>query len=190
MTSRVHEPGNANLVITAAALIVAMTTIFTGEASAQTPASPPTNPTDNAAPRIPIRIALQTEAAFGVLRGSFHNQLAGARVDLRFSPRVSFGGYLGYVNLKGKDGRAHAVLPYAQIEYMAGDPSSRVRIPLRFASGYLPNNGPVVRVATGLAFTLGPNVDLITEVLAPMVWLTNNQTLLSMNLSLELVFRL
>jgi hypothetical protein len=47
----------------------------------------------------------------------------------------------------------------------------------------------VVRLAAGLAFALTPRVDLVTE-LAPMIWVTNNQTLLSMNLALELAFRM
>ena len=38
--------------------------------------------------------------------------------------------------MKGKDGRAHDLLAYAQVEYMALAPGSFVRIPLRFASGY------------------------------------------------------
>ncbi len=141
-------------------------------------------------PSPPLRLAVQTEAATGVVTGRFYNQLVGARVDLQFSSRVSLGGYLGYVNLKGKDGRASDLLPYAQLEYRTGAPGDSVRIPFRFASGYLPRNGPVVRLATGLAFALTPRVDLVTELLAPMFWVTNNQTLLSMNLSLELSFRL
>jgi hypothetical protein len=142
-------------------------------------------------PRLRARLALQTEAAFGALTGSFHNQLAGARLDLQFSPRVSFGGYLGYANLKGRVGRASNLLSFAQVEYMAGpaDPS-RVRVPIRFGSGYLPGNGPVVRAAAGLAFPLTRNMDLVSEILAPMIWVTNDQMLLSMNLSLELAIRL
>ncbi len=138
---------------------------------------------------IPLRLATQTEAAGGVVTGHFYNQLVGLRLDAQFSPQVSCGGYLGYVNLKGKDGRASDLLPYAQLEYRTGAPGDTVRIPLRFASGYLPRNGPVVRLAAGLAFALTPRVDLVTE-LAPMIWVTNNQTLLSMNLALEFAFRL
>jgi hypothetical protein len=217
MTSRVRPPHNTRFVVITAQLIVGLALAALGDAQAQTPAIAPENPTPpplsasaptltptsapqvasqtatpspEVAPHIPIRVALQTEAAVGVVKGSFYNHLLGARVDLQFSSRVSFGGYLGYVNLKGKDGRAHSVLPTAQVEYLVGDPASRVRIPLRFASGYLPGNGPVVRAATGLAFALGPRVDLITELVAPMVWLTNNQMLMSMNLSLELAVRL
>ena len=139
---------------------------------------------------LPFRLAVQTEAATGVATGAFHNQLAGARLDLQFSPRVSFGGYLGYANLKGKDGRTSNLLTYAEVEYRTGAAGDAVRIPFRFASGYLPRNGPVVRLATGLAFALTPRLDLVTELLAPMFWVTNDQMLLSMNVSLELAFKL
>jgi hypothetical protein len=138
--------------------------------------------------RLPMRLALQTEAAIGVYPGDFYNHLVGGRFDLVFSPHVSFGGYLGYANLKGKDGRASNLLAYAQVEYLAGDPHG-VRVPLRFASGYLPRNGPVMRLSGGFAFPLAPTIDLVTEVLAPMIWLTGDQMVLSMDLAAELVFR-
>jgi hypothetical protein len=166
-------------------------------ARAQAPAPPPAvaaAPVPPSAPHpddeIPLRLALQTEGAFGVATGSFYNQLVGARLDLRFSPSTSLGGYVGYANLKGANGRAHSVLTYAQLEYVLGDPAAAVRVPLRFASGYLGSNGPVVRTALGLAFALGKKVDLVTELLAPTVWFTNNQTLLSLDLSLELAIKL
>jgi len=168
-------------------------------ARAQTPpgqATPPVAvaPAPAAAPAadtsLPVRLALQLEAATGVATGPFHNQLLGGRVDWTFSPHLSLGAYLGYANLKGKDGRAHSALTYAELEYMASDPKATVRIPIRFASGYLGANGPIVRLAGGLAFALTPKVDLVTELLAPMVWFTNNQTLLSLNLALELSLRL
>ena len=163
----------------------------------QTPPPPPDAaapavqaPPSAAAPSIPLRLAAQVEVASGVATGSFHNEARRwAAPDGRFSPRVSLGGYLAFATLKGKDGHAHAPLTYAQVEYLAGDPTSWLRFPLRFATGCLAENGPVVRAATGLSFTVGRSVDLVAE-LAPMVWLTNNQTLLSVNLALELAFRL
>jgi hypothetical protein len=160
-------------------------------ARAQTPppavaAVPPAAPPPEG---IPLRLAIQVEAANGVVTGSFHNQLLGLRLDGRFSPHLSLGGYLGFADLKGKDGRAHAALTYALLEYLAGDPAATVRYPLRFASGYLAANGPVVRLSGGLAIAVGKTVDLIGEI-APMVWLTNNQTLLSLGASLELAFRI
>ena len=69
---------------------------------------------------------------------------------------------------------------------MAGA-AGAIRIPLRFASGYLPRNGPVVRLSTGFAFPLTPTIDLVTELLAPMIWLTGDQMVLSMDLAAELV---
>ena len=145
--------------------------------------------TPPASDRIPMRFAVQTEAAIGVYPGDFYNHLAGVRLDLVFSPHVSFGGYVGYANLKGKDGRANNVLPYAQVEYMLGSPGG-IRFPLRFASGYLPRNGPVVRLSAGFAFPLTPKIDLVTELLVPTIWITRDQMLLSMDLALELLFRL
>ena len=157
-------------------------------AAAQSGAVQATAPEPPPPGRLPMRLALQTEGAVGVYPGDFYNHLAGLRLDLLFSPRVAFGGYLGYANLKGKDGRAHDLLPYVQVEYTAG-PAGGVRIPIRFASGYLPRNGPVARVATGFAFALTPALDLVTELLAPMVWVTGNQMVLSMDLAAELSFR-
>jgi len=166
-------------------------------ARAQTPSSQTAPvavaPQPGAAPAaeasLPVRLAFQLEAAQGVGTGPFSNRLLGGRADWRFSQKLSLGAYLGYANLKGKDGRAHSALTYAELEYLAGDPASTVRWPVRFASGYLGANGPVVRLAGGLAIALSPKVDLVPE-LASMVWFTNNQTLLSLNLALELSFKL
>jgi hypothetical protein len=158
--------------------------------AAPTPAAlAPSVPAQAPAPEpLSLRLAVQTEAAIGFYPGDFYNHLVGARLDVVVSPHVSFGGYLGYTNLKGKDGRAHDLLPYAQVEYLAGPPGG-VRIPLRFASGYLPRNGPIVRMSAGFAFPVGKNVDLITELLAPMIWVTRDQMVISMNLAAELAFR-
>ena len=149
---------------------------------AETPAPP-------ASPGIPLRASVQLEAANGVITGGFHNQLLGARLDGGFSAHLSLGGYLGVADLKGKDGRAHAALTYAILEYRTGQADARVRCPLSFASGYLTANGPVARVAGGLAVRLATRVELVGE-LAWMVWLTNNQNLLSLDGSLAVAVRL
>jgi hypothetical protein len=138
---------------------------------------------------IPLRFAIQTEGARGAVTGPFYNHMLGARLDLVVSPHISFGGYLGYVNLKGKDGRTGNLLPYASIEYLAGDPIATTRLLLRFASGYLPNNGPVARMAGGVAISLSARTQLIAEI-APMFWVTNDQMLLSINGAIELAWRI
>ena len=172
-------------------LVVAFATLgLGGAARAQTPpvaVAPASAPEAEAT--LPVRLALHLEGAAGVATGGFRNGLIGGRVDLRVSPNISLGGYLGYANLKGKDGRAHAALTYAQLEYLTGQAGDRVRVPARFASGYLGANGPIVRVGSGLAIALSPSVDLVAEV-ASMVWFTNNQTLLSLDLALELAVTL
>jgi len=138
---------------------------------------------------LPMRLAIQTEGARGVATGPFYNHFLGARLDVQFSPHVSFGGYLGYVNLKGKDGRAGNLLPYASVEYLAGNPVATARLLARFASGYLPHNGPVARMAGGVNVAVGQTTALVFE-LAPMFWVTNNQMLLSVNFAVELSFKL
>jgi len=93
-----------------------------------------------------------------------------------------------YVNLKGKEGRDHSLLPTLQGEYRLNvDWGALKAIPLRFATGYLPRNGPVARASAGLLFPLSPTVDLVAELLSLMVWVTNDQTLFSMNVAVELV---
>jgi hypothetical protein len=168
------------------ALLAASLLAASVPAVAQTAAPAPQTPA--AATRLPMRLALQTEGAIGVYPGDFYNHLVGVRLDLVFSPHVSFGGYIGYANLKGKEGRSHDLLPYAQVEYLTS-PLGPIRIPFRFASGYLPRNGPVARFSTGLAFRLTPSLDLVTELLAPMIWVTHDQMVLSMNVALELAYR-
>jgi hypothetical protein len=179
-------------------MIAPLTTVLAALLAADAVNAPATPPAATAqaaspdttapAPRLPMRLALQTEAALGVYPGDFYNHLVGGRFDLVFSPHVSFGGYLGYANLKGKEGRTSNLLAYAQVEYLIG-PANHVRIPLRFATGYLPRNGPVMRLSTGFAFPLTPTVDLYTELLAPMIWLTGDQMVLSMDLAAEVIFR-
>jgi hypothetical protein len=144
-----------------------------------------------APPPLGARLAVQVESARGHTGAGFRNGLAGLRVDLVFAPRISLGAYAGVANLKGKDGRTHAALTYAQLEYLAplAPHFLNLRVPLRFATGYLARNGPVVRASLGLAAALGRRTDLIVELFTPMAWVTHDQTLFSTNVSLELAMR-
>lgn len=163
-------------------LAVAVISLSAGAAQAQ--------PQVEAEPQVGARLAVALESARGRTGAGFRNGMAGLRVDLVFAPRVSLGGYFGYTDLKGKAGRAHALLSYAQIEYQA--PLARfldLRVPLRFATGYLARNGPVLRASAGLAIALSRRIDLITELVTPMAWVTNGQTVFSTNVSLEVAMR-
>lgn len=137
--------------------------------------------------RVPVRLAVYGETAAGVTGGSFQNHLLGGRLDLLFSETVSFGASVAYVNLKGKEGRTHGLLPLAQLEVAPFlDGGRRWALPLSFATGYLARNGPVVRASAGVAWKMGQDVWLAVHLFAPTVWVTNDQTLASFNLGLEL----
>ena len=94
--------------------------------------------------------------------------------------------------LRGKDGRAHNILTYLQIEDRVRISSaSDITIPLRLGIGYLPFNGPVVRFSAGLNLPVSSRVELQLDVLAPTFWiLPNEQTAVSLNPALELIVRL
>jgi hypothetical protein len=161
--------------------VVALVLLAPAVALAQSPPDAP----------LGTRLALQLESARGHTGAGFRNGLAGARVDLVFAPRVCLGGYVGYADLKGKDGRTHSTLAYAQLEYLVplAPRFLDLRLPLRFATGYLARNGPVVRASAGLAAALSRRIDLIAELLTPMAWVTHDQTLFSTNVSIEVAMR-
>ncbi len=165
----------------------ALGTTFALSAAAQ-PAPPP-RPMPPPPSYADWHLAVQTESAFGVVPDTFYNHLAGARIDRRFAPDVSLGLYLGYANLKGKDGRAHNGLGYAMLEYRP-ELASGVGLPLRFAPGYLPKNGPVLRASAGLSFVLSDGVDLVFDLITPTVWVTHDQAVLSFDVAAELGFDL
>jgi hypothetical protein len=139
----------------------------------------------------PSRLAIQTEAAFGIASHPFYNHLLGARYDYAFTQDFALGGYLGYANLKGKDGRTSNVLPYLQLEYrMHWSRTSEVRVPLRFGTGYLPKNGPVLRAAAGLSFPVGETTHLGFDLITPTLWIIDNRAAFSLDLAAELSFDL
>jgi hypothetical protein len=62
-------------------------------------------------------------------------------------------------------------------------------IPLRAATGYLPKNGPFARLSVGLGVRSG-NVDFTFELLAPTLWVTRDEPVLSMDLAAEIAVHL
>jgi hypothetical protein len=136
-----------------------------------------------------VRFAAQIEPAFGVAGGSFYNQLAGARVDYRFTKEIALGGYIGYANLKGKDGRAHALLPYLNVEYRPRlTASSAFGLPLGLGTGYLPNNGPFLRLYAGVSYALGPQTDIALAFFTPTFWVVHDRTVVSLGAALEISY--
>jgi len=147
------------------------------------------------------RLSLNTEAAIGLTSGvnegtptsvpSFYNHIVGPRFDYGFPNDFALGLFVGYVNLKGKEGRAHNVLSYLQLEYRTRvSKTSEFRIPLRLAAGYLPKNGPFFRLSAGVEIPLGRGVHLGLDLIAPALWIIRNRTLLSIDVGAEVGFDL
>jgi hypothetical protein len=134
----------------------------------------------------PLGIALVSTSAFGVTHAKFFNQLVGPRLDYRLTPRFSADGALSYANLKGKEGRASNVLPELGIAYRMPLPSERVTLPLGYAMGFLPRNGPTLRLSGGLEVALSRAVSLELVPLEAMVWVTRDRPELSFDLTLGL----
>ena len=147
--------------------------------------SAPAPAPDDSVPH-PLRVAFASTSAFGVTHARFFNQLLGARLDYRFSPRFAFGGSLAYANLKGKDRRAHEVLPEAAVEYRVPLKHEVFGVPLRFALGYLPKNGPTLRLGAGVDFALSDSVSLEIIPLEPMVWITRERPEVSLDATIAL----
>jgi hypothetical protein len=173
--------------------VLAMAAPARAEEPLATPATPTPTPTAAASaaepppPPAPYnRVAVQAEGAFGI-SGTFYNVLFGGRFDRCFTMHTCMGGYLAYANLKGQSGRANNVLVYAMVEHRR--PLGEMwHIPLRIAVGYLPNNGPFMRFSGGLSIALG-NVDLTFDLIAPTVWVTRNDPVVSMDASAEAALR-
>ena len=150
-------------------------------APAPAPAAPPP---EEPFPEGRFRVAFGGAGAFGVSPGPFQNFLLGGRGDYRASDQAAFGVGVYYANLKGKQGRAHNILPWAMFEYRI-DVGAGWAVPLRFGSGYLAKNGPVVKTAAGLSMPLGDDLELTAELLAPTVWIANERAVLSLDLGAE-----
>jgi hypothetical protein len=130
------------------------------------------------------RLGTRAAGFFGVALGmpgaDFVNELVGARFELVYTPRFSLGMSLAYVNLKGKDGRVSNALPEVSVAYRAPLGES-IGVPLRLSAGYLPMNGPTLRLTSGFDFAFSDTVALEVALIEPMVWVTRDRPELSLN---------
>ncbi len=134
-----------------------------------------------------LRLAAGTEGAIGLSGAGFYNHLVHARLDAVFATTTSVGFELAYTNLKGRDGRAHNVLPSIVLEH-AVDLGSGWSLPFSFSPGYLPKNGPVLQAAAGVAYAFDDSTELALTPIAPTAWITKDEAVYSLNLSAELRF--
>jgi hypothetical protein len=150
------------------------------------PAAPAPPATAEAAVPHPLRFALASTSAIGVTHARFFNQLVGARLEYRFAPSFAFGGSFSYVNLKGKDRRVHNVLPEAAVEYRIPLKRDVVGIPVRFGLGFLPKNGPTLRLGAGVDFAVSEAVSFEIIPLEPMIWITRERPEVSLDVTAAL----
>ena len=118
----------------------------------------------------------------------FVNELVGARFELEYTPRFAFGLSLAYANLKGKDGRVSNALPEASLAYTVPLGAS-FRIPIRFAGGWLPKNGPTLRLGSGFEWAPSHAMAFELVLLEPMVWVARDRPELAMNLGAAVLGR-
>jgi hypothetical protein len=149
------------------------------------PVTSPPPPPSPAAARV-WTISVASTSAFGLTHAKFFNQLVGARADYHFTPRFAFGAGVAYANLEGKARRAHNVLPEVDSEYRIAFGSGTVALPLRLSLGYLPKNGPTLRLGAGLSLALSRAVTLELVAFEPMIWVTRDRAEVSLNGSVAL----
>jgi hypothetical protein len=136
-------------------------------------------------------LVLQTEGAIGTSQDGFYNHLVGARIDFRVSRAILFGAYFAYANLAGKGGRADNIYFSLMVEdRIRISSSSDISIPLRLHLGYLPFNGPVIRLSAGLNIPLSSRFQLGVDLLAPTFWILPDRTAVSLNIAAELILRI
>ncbi|MEZ4255799.1 MAG: hypothetical protein R3A78_08785 [Polyangiales bacterium] len=134
----------------------------------------------------PFRIAIQTEGVIGVSKDAFYNHLVGARFDWNVARDVAVGVYGGYANLRGRDGRVANGLVYLMAENRLRITSrSPLTIPLRIAVGYLPYNGPVVRLSGGLNIPVGERYEIGLDLVTPTFWVLPDRTVFSLDVGAE-----
>jgi hypothetical protein len=158
-------------------LLLSLVLVAAPAAAAEPPAPPPAAAApavDDTAPR-PLRLSFSSTSAFGVTHAKFFNELLGARLDYRFTPRFAFGAELSYVNLKGKDGRVSNLLPEVTTEYRVPLNKQVVGMPLRLSLGFLPKNGPTLRIGGGFDISVSDSVSFEIIPLEPMLWITRDR---------------
>jgi hypothetical protein len=135
-------------------------------------------------------LTLQTEGAIGASQDVFYNHLVGVRLDFRVTRSILLGAYVAYANLNGRDGRADNLLVMLQFENRIRIASDLdLTIPLRGAIGYLPFNGPVIRLAAGVSYAISPEWEIGADILVPTFWILPDRTAVSLNLGLEATYR-
>jgi hypothetical protein len=137
----------------------------------------------------PFELGLLAHGAFNPGRDPYTNVLAGARFAYFPMDRLGISGSLQYANLRGRSGRVHNLLPLVGVE-TAVDlvPSVGLFVPVRAELGYLPFNGPVLRLTAGVAFTVYRQLRLELDFVQPTIWWVNENASVSLDVGAYLTW--
>jgi hypothetical protein len=173
-----------------------------GQLAAPTPRPPgqaapflrPVTPAETRTAEAPgrrLQLALYTVSAIGADGNGFYNHLIELSIGVRLRRNIILSLQLGYANLNGRDGRENNLLPMVVFERrLRLGPQLDLSIPIKGAVGFLPFNGPVLRVSAGLAYALGERVEITADLLCPSFWLIDDDVFVSMNVALGIIVRL
>lgn len=176
------------LLCAAAVLALAAGSAHAQVAPAPPAAATPTVPPETARKPSGFHFAQHDAVSFGTGEGSFTNASIGARIEYAATPAIRVGIEIAYANLEASPKRAHSVLALLQFEARA-PLSENWSVPARLAFGHLASNGPVLRLASGIAFKLASRLEVVLE-LAPTFFTTRDGVYPSVGPGLELGFRM
>lgn len=133
-------------------------------------------------------LALASGSAIGPqLAGEgFYIHTLRTRLELRPRDRLGIGIILGYANLPGRNGREHNLPLLGELNYRV--PIAGIRqlsLPIRFAVGYMPFNGPIIRTSVGVNIELTPEWELGADLISPAAFRSPERFHFAFDLSLE-----
>lgn len=159
-----------------------------------TPFLRPVTPAEQRAAEAPgrrLQLALYTVSAIGADGNGFYNHLIELSFGVRLRRNITLSLQVGYANLNGRDGRQSNLLPMVVFERRLRLGSHLdLSIPIKGAVGFLPFNGPVLRVSAGLAYAIGERFEITADLLSPSFWLIDDDIFVSMNVALGVIVRL
>jgi hypothetical protein len=61
-------------------------------------------------------------------------------------------------------------------------------LPLGFGTGYLPNNGPFLRLSVGLSYAVSAQTEIVVALFNPTFWVIHDRTVISLGTALEISY--
>jgi hypothetical protein len=61
-------------------------------------------------------------------------------------------------------------------------------LPLGFGTGYLPNNGPFLRLSVGVSYAMSPETEIAIAFFTPTFWVVHDRTVISLGTALEISY--